>query len=133
MEPGTYRTLLDLYIGADQLSSSTTYRPAGANVLTISTAVTSRRYPCSLVSTFVSAPGCATRALFLRQGLNSEPPTIQEATYRDLEPATAAMVIHRPELCAIEHANHLIAWFDDLDVTLRADIAEATIKQFQTM
>jgi hypothetical protein len=133
MEPGTYSTALDLTIDLVHLAASTTFRPTGANVLTITTAVTSRQHPCSLVSTFVSAPGCPTRALFLRQGLNAEPPAIHDMAYQDGRPATAAMVIHRPELCVIEHANHLIAWFDENSVTLRINIPESTVQQFKTI
>jgi hypothetical protein len=133
MDAGTYPAPLIVRRDGSPLTSATTLRPAGANVLVITTAITDRTLPLTLESTFVSAPRCRTHATIRRHGPTDADAEILTKQFDDATPPEAAMVVHRPEQCGYEHAQQLIEWGSALGQKLDVQVGDAFAERLQTL
>src|SRR5438067_9014340 len=120
---------IELRVDGKPVASSTLVRPAGANVLTISTSIPRPDLALTLHSTYTGAPLAPTHVVHLQ--LARHRPVIEHATFADDDHPERSMVAYWPQHCATDHVARLMDWLGQLGHQLQADLGDSVTTALQ--
>jgi hypothetical protein len=123
---------MTLTLDGEPITSATTIRWSGASVLTFTTAITHHAdLALTLTSVYVGSEFARTHVTYLQQGPTGQRPTIEAVAFHDAEEPEHSKVAYRPNECADDHAQRLLAWLKQLGHRPRIQLTDDTTAALQ--